>query len=250
MKTVIESNAAYHSSDRYVGSSTLKTIHKKSVYHALNRKQSEPTPAMVLGSAIHAKVLEPKTFDDEFLVIEKLDLRYNVDKEKKKGYEASGKILLQPKEGDVIERVYQSVINNPFAAQYLDGDIELSHYTTFMDVEVKVRPDVKGKDFIADIKTCQDNSPKAFRNDVFKYGYHIQAAFYAMVLDYPVEWFKFIAVETNHPYTTEVYTLSDEMIEMGIKDMVNALDKWKEYKQTGEIKLYDLPRLDDGSILI
>ena len=250
MKTVIESNAAYHSSNEYVGSSTLKTIHKKSVYHAVNRLQTEPTPAMLLGSAIHAKVLEPKKFDDEFLLIEKLDLRYNADKEKKKEYEASGKILIQPKDGELIDNVYDSVLSNPFAAQYLAGDIELSHYTTFMDVKVKVRPDVKGKDFISDLKTCQDNSPRAFRSDVFKYGYHIQAAFYCMVLGYPVESFKFIAVETNHPYTTEVYTLSEEMIEMGIADMVNALDKWKEYKQTGEVKLYDLPRLDDGSILI
>ena len=250
MKTLVESNESYHSSDEYVGSSTLKTIHKKSVYHAVNRIKTEPTPSMILGSAIHANILEPETFDNEFLVTEKLDLRYNVDKEKKKVYEASGKILLSPKDAEVIEYVSGSVLSNPFAAKYIDGEIELSHYTEFMGVKVKVRPDVKGVDFIADIKTCQDNSPRAFRSDVFKYGYHIQAAFYCMVLGYPVESFKFIAVETNFPYTTEVYSLSEELCEMGIQDMMNALDKWKEYKNTGEIKVYDLPRLDDGSILI
>jgi exodeoxyribonuclease VIII len=216
----------------------------------VNRLKTEPTPSMILGSAIHARILEPDTFDNEFLVTEKLDLRYNVDKEKKKVYEASGKILLSPKDGELVESAYISVTSNPYAEQYLDGDIELSHYTEFMDVLVKVRPDIKGVDFIADIKTCQDNSPRAFRSDVFKYGYHIQAAFYSMVLGYPIESFKFIAFETNYPYTTEVYSLSEDLCEMGIQDMMLALDKWRQYKDTGEIKLYDLPRLDDGSILI
>ena len=60
-----------------------------------------------------------------------------------------------------------------------------------------------------------------------------------------VENFKFIAVETNYPYSVEVYTLSDDMIEQGRKAWKRAFDDWKIYSETGIVSGYIWKDFDD-----
>jgi hypothetical protein len=75
---------------------------------------------------------------------------------------------------------------------------------------VRVRPDVINHvaGFICDVKTTQDASPRGFRSAVYKYNYHLQAAFYMDMLG--VDEFKFVTCEVNHPYTVVVHTLDDD----------------------------------------
>jgi hypothetical protein len=93
--------------------------------------------------------------------------------------------------------------------------------------------------------------------DVLKYRYDIQAAFYCDALGFDPKEFRFIAVETNHPFSIEVYGLSDEMIELGRNGNAykmgykQALDNWKFYKETDVALGYDSTnRNEDGSIII
>ena len=76
----------------------------------------------------------------------------------------------------------------------------------------------------------------------------MQAAFYCDMLG--VENFKFIAVETNYPYSVEVYTLSDDMIEQGRKAWKRAFDDWKIYSETGIVSGYIWNDFDDDGSLI
>ena len=50
----------YHSHNS-ISASGLKTIYKKSVYHLINQRFKE-TPAMALGTAVHAAILESDDF--------------------------------------------------------------------------------------------------------------------------------------------------------------------------------------------
>lgn len=253
MKTKIESNEDYHKNRRYISSSGIKKIHKKSVYHYLNELPFSSS-SMELGTLIHTAVLEPEKLADEYYVMPSVDRRTKAGKEEYSLHleRSKGKILIDDSMVKVKDNIVENFLANQDAVRYTKGDIELSHYTELMGVPVKVRPDCynKKEGFISDPKTCQDNSPKAFKRDVFKYGYHIQAAFYSDALGVDPKNFVFIAIETKHPYSVQCYTLGEEMIEFGREDYQSALFKWKEYLETGVASLYSGYQTDDNGIII
>ena len=80
-------------------------------------------------------------------------------------------------------------------------EIEISHYKQHEGVDVRIRPDVVNykEGFISDVKTCQDNSPKAFRRDVYKFSYQIQAVFYSDMLGIDPSEFRFILCTNQTP---------------------------------------------------
>ena len=251
MRTANDTNEKYHSSAG-ISASGLKTIYKKSVRHHIDRKPFE-SAAMALGSAVHAAMLEPNTFFDDYHVMPKIDRR---TKEGKEAYlveqkKAEGKVLITPDDYEKINAILDNFRNDDLAQKYCKGVIELSHYGKHEGLDVRVRPDCLNKvqGFISDVKTCQDNSPMAFKRDVYKYAYHLQAAFYMDIIG--VDEFRFIAVETNYPYTIEVYTLSDEMIEQGRKAWKAAFADWKLYVETGIISNHIWHEFnDDGSKIL
>jgi len=137
------------------------------------------------------------------------------------------------------------------AQKYCKGEIELSHYTQYEGIDVRVRPDVINhvSDFITDVKTCQDNSPQAFKRDVYNWGYHLQAAFYMDMCG--INNFRFIACTTKYPYTVEVYTLDEKDIEFGRMAYKNAFKQWKKYLETGVVSRYDWHNIhEDGSYIL
>jgi len=252
MRIEKDSNDIYHSHDS-ISASGLKYISKYSVFHFLNRIQKE-TDSMAFGTAVHTALLEKDTFYDIYHVMPEIgDLRKKENKELKKLEEekADGKILLSNTDYERIKGILKNFKKNKLAQKYCLGEVELSHYLEYDNIPVRVRPDVINHvaGFISDVKTCQDASPDAFRRDVFKWGYHLQAAFYMDMLE--VDTFKFVCVEVNHPYTVVVHTLNDEFIELGRKKYKQALKDWKHYLVTKEISLYHPDNLcDDGSYLI
>ena len=246
-----DSNEVYHSSAG-ISASGLKLIYKKSVYHYLKQRPFE-SAAMAFGSAVHAAILEPDTFFDLYHIMPKIDRR---TKEGKAAYateqkKAGDKLLLTPEDYDKIEAILDNYRNNDLAQKYCKGVIELSHYTKHNDLDVRVRPDCINvvEDYISDVKTCQDNAPIAFRRDIYKYGYHLQAAFYMDMLG--INNFKFIAVETNYPFSIEVYTLSDEMLEAGRNAWKKAFSDYELYMTTGIVRDHIWNEFaDDGSKIL
>ena len=104
----------------------------------------------------------------------------------------------------------------------------------------RVRPDRHYRDIsgspilILDWKSCQDASPKAFKSDFFKFGYDIQAVFYAeKVLGISADHFYFVAVEKNYPYNSAVYGLDFETIERAREKMNVALQRISLYYKEG-----------------
>lgn len=251
MKVTKDSNDIYHSHDS-ISASGLKIIHKKSVYHLINQQFKE-TPAMALGTAVHQAILEPHDFHDIYHVIEKIDKRTKAGKEEyqKQIDLAKGKIIIEDDIHEIIKSILGDFRQNDLAQKYCKGEIELSHYTQYEGIDVRVRPDVINhvSDFITDVKTCQDNSPQAFKRDVYNWGYHLQAAFYMDMCG--INNFRFIACTTKYPYTVEVYTLDEKDIEFGRMAYKNAFKQWKKYLETGVVSRYDWHNIhEDGSYIL
>jgi len=237
MITKVETNEQYHSS-KAISASGLKYIWKKSVWHYLNQKLYE-SDSLSLGTAVHTALLEPNNFYKDYIVMPKFDGRTKAGKEQKAEFlakaEAENKQLLDADSYDKVMGILENFKKNQEAKNYTEGEIELSHYLTFEGVEVRVRPDCINRvaGFISDPKTCQENTKEAFRRDIYKWGYHLQAAFYSDALGLPAENFIFIACETNYPYSVICYDLSEEHIERGRAAYKQALAEWKFYLETG-----------------
>ena len=246
-----DSNDHYHSHNS-ISASGLKEIYKKSVYHFLNRKFKE-SPAMKLGTAVHQAILEPDDFYDIYHIIEKIDKRTKAGKEEyeKQKNLAENKIILESDTHYIIKEILNSFREHKLAQHYCKGEIELSHYLKHEGVDVRVRPDCINRisNFISDVKTCQDNSPEVFKRDIYKWGYHLQAAFYMDMLG--IDKFKFIAITTSYPYTVEVYTLDEDTLEFGRNAWQQAFSNWKIYLETKQTPGYHWYKYDDdGSYLL
>jgi hypothetical protein len=252
MKIVKDSNDQYHA-QKSISASGLKEISKNSVYHYLNRLPFESS-AMALGTAVHTALLEPDTFYDIYYPMPEIkDARTKEGRLLKKEAEekSEGKICLSFWDYKKIKTILKNFKSNKLARAYCKGEVELSHYLKHDNVDVRVRPDVINhvSDFICDVKTTQDASPKAFRSSIYKFNYHLQAAFYMDMLG--INNFKFVVCETNHPHAVVVYTLDDDMIELGRKKWQQAFNDWKNYLDNGQINLYHSETFDvDGSYLI
>lgn len=222
-------NAEYHARPE-VSKSGLDQI-RRSPLHYWNRYLNPdriiepPTPAMVLGSALHTRVLEPHLFADEYAVAPE-----GVDRRTKEGKlrwadfeaEADGKTVLKAEDVAHIEAMALSLHRHPAARTILrlPGKCEQSYFWTdeTSGEKCKCRPDWHSDDrrLIADVKTTDDASPRGFLRSVMKYRYHVQAAFYSQSLQ--AEEFLFLAVEKKPPYAVAVYTTPPELIERGLRE--------------------------------
>jgi len=110
----------------------------------------------------------------------------------------------------------------------------------------KCRCDVVNGDVIADLKTCGDASPRAVRNSVLRFGYHIQAAHYLRGTG--AQRFVLIFVEKTAPYLTAVYELDAEALASGrtarqdaicLFEACSASGVWPGY--SSEIESLSLP---------
>lgn len=261
-KSAQMTNADYHQNPA-VSKSHLDMVAKSPRHYWArfvdpNRVIPEPTPAMVVGSAVHTRVLEPHRYGIEYAVAPECDRRTKAGKEVWDEFQAScrGKTVLTAEQDALAEAVANAVREHPAAALLLDkpGNAEKSYFwkDSATGERCKCRPDWHSdcRRLIVDLKTTDDASPAAFQRSIHKWRYHVQAAWYLRGLS--AEQFVFIAVEKSPPYLCGVYVATPEMVAAGERiadrDLARlsecrAADQWPGYSD--EIVPIDLPRWSD-----
>ena len=251
MKRIKDTNDKYHS-HKSISASGLKTIFKKSVYHHLN-STFKMTDAMNFGSAVHSAILEDGT---DIAVMPEINLRTKKGKEIKENFinENKGKIIIKKEEEDAINTIKWNFNKHSLAKNLIQRltETEVSYYGKIDNVDVRVRPDgIKENDYIIDIKTTADASPRYFKNSIYNFAYHLQACFYCEALGYDPARFRFISIENKYPYSVEVFAMSDDMIEYGKDAWRVAFDCWKEYLETNDTGGFWWENFnDDGSLIL
>lgn len=253
------SNADYHAhpavSKSHLDKVAKSPAHYFEAYLNPDRVIPEPTPAMVLGTALHTAVLEPALWGEQFAVApEGIDRRTKAGKEAWAEFEAGsqGKTLLKAEDADQVRRMAKAVHDHP-ASRFLlnlEGKREASYFWTDQDtgIECKCRPDWHSLDrrLIVDVKTTEDASPRGFAKSVANFRYHVQAHWYLRGLE--AEQFLFVCVEKSAPYLVAVYAATPVLIAAGgraaERDLATiaqcrAADQWPGYGD--EIQPIDLP---------
>ena len=246
---VIETNAEYHGYREAISKSRLSNIAVCPAYFKwCEDNPTDPSDDMVLGSAFHKIVLEPETFDKEFMIMPHFDRR---TKEVRLGYEnlmnkvKGGAItLITQEQYDTICGMRDSIMSNPYARKLINGNIEQSMYFTddLTKVECKCRPDVWRKVadrvVITDLKSAKSVMPNDFMRDCVKYHYDLQTAMYregaSKVLGVPKDNidFVFIAVEKKPPYLLNILQADTYVIQKGEADFREYIGTYKECLET------------------
>ena len=247
---VIETNSEYHGYREAISKSRLSNISVCPAYFKwCEDNPTEPSDDMVLGSAFHKIVLEPETFNDEFMIMPHFDRR---TKEGRLGYEnLMNKVqgncitLITQEQYDTICGMRDSIMSNPYAKKLIKGNIEQSIYweDDLTKVKCKCRPDVWRKVadriVITDLKSTKSVMPNDFMRDVVKYHYDLQTAMYregiSKILDVPKENidFVFIAVEKKPPYLLNILQADTYVFQKGEADLREFLGTYKECLEDG-----------------
>jgi len=260
------SNEEYHSGPG-VSKSALDIIHRSPAhYQASLLLPRTETPAMVIGTAIHAAVLEPETFEAKFVVAPEVNRRTNAGKEEWERFRysalAAGMRMLTQEQYDAARNVRDAVYANRMAANLLcGGKAERSVYWNEVvdgaEVLCKCRPDYLREDGICvDLKTTEDTRSDHFIRSVVNYRYHVQAAWYERGIGEVLPAardFVFLAVEKEPPYGTGIFTLPDDFIDVGnyaaMADLrtfarCKAADHWPCYAE--EVQVLEAPKWFKG----
>lgn len=152
-----------------------------------------------------------------------------------------GRISLSKAEYRACRGISHRVHTHPSAKQiFHTGWPETSIFWTDRDTGVSCRgrldwiypEDVNTKNrTIVDVKSTINASSNSFQRDVFKYGYHIQAAMYwdgLTSLGYNVGNFIFSAWEKKPPFATALYYMTTELLNAGREEYKKLIKIYAE----------------------
>jgi len=223
-------NDEYHAHNS-ISKSGLDLVARSPAHYRYQEKR-EPSRAMVIGSAIHAAILEPEVFASKYMLLR--DVKDRRASEYKQAVAVYGEeFVLTGKESDYVAGMQESVRTSRSIMTLLekDGDAELSVFTKdpVTGVEVRCRFDWLTKCGIPlDLKKTQDARPDAFGRSVYNYRYHVQEAFYRDVWKWEtgdsIDRMRFAAIEERMPHATMVYKLDDEALNEGRRLYREALN--------------------------
>ena len=233
------SNEVYHKQVGY-SSSAIKTVCKQSLAHYMAQKPLGDSPAFALGSAVHATLLEP----ERDLVIKGPKTRVSKLFKDLYANKTEDQVVLTEVEYHVHKKMCESALANDKCMKLLTDKRRVTESSIFTSdpangLNLKTRPDlyIPETGQIVDIKTTIDASPKGFAEQVGKYAYHIQGAFYlhtCKLAGLDVKEFSFMAIEKTAPYIAHVHVMSPELVIQATKKVKETLDFIAEANKTGD----------------
>jgi hypothetical protein len=250
----------YHGAPGF-SNSMLKNMEPPARLPVYLAEKREPTAAQIIGTLVHARVLEPDKPLPKIVVPPETypaPADCSAVKQKKaqpgdplpwhgsanyckawnQNNRAAGNIILTQTEFDCVNGCVASIAKNPRCKEiFARGKSEVSLFRNFNyggTVLRKARFDwLPLGNALVDVKTTQDASPEAFAKEILNYRYHVQAAYYLDIFndsraesEPPKECFIFVAVEKHPPYLTAVYNLEIKAIGQGRKLYIDGLVKY------------------------
>jgi hypothetical protein len=214
------------------GSGAIRQFIKSPAHfqHYIRTKGEPPTPAMLLGSATHCAVLEPREFDQRYVRAPDIDKRTKAGKEAWAIFSDANqdKTILTPDQHNTAYAIRDTLLAMPEYRRLVFGaeviGVEVSEFWTDAGTGIKLkgRADMLRSDGVCiDLKTTVDASPNGYPRAIARYGSHVQAAMYCDAFN--CERFVFVAVENKPPFAAGIYTLDEASLELGRQQYHAAL---------------------------
>lgn len=159
-----------------------------------------------------------------------------------KDFKASndGNILMKPSDVRICERIEANIREHYDAGNLLLGDGDSQKSLFWRDpttgLECKCRFDFVPADVLVDLKTAKSTDPRDFANQCWFLKYFWQAAHYRRGwYEYTGEWrdFVFVVVKNSEPFDVATYSLDDEWVGLGERQIEATLRKVAECAENG-----------------
>jgi hypothetical protein len=168
----------------------------------------EASDAQEFGKVAHGVILEKESY---VFPRGPIDRRTKAGKEEYQAFleNSGGENVLDHCDGVILERMLKYGLGrNPVARKLIDGceHFETTYRAKHGDGYLQCRPDGLCSDYIVELKTCR--RVDSFVCDFWRYGYHIQAAWYNYVIrecGYRPRDFEYIALEKDGGYECVVF---------------------------------------------
>lgn len=214
----------------------------------------EPTPAFELGRLTHLAILEPDRYLSLVVETDIPDKRHKAYKDAV--IENPDKTVLIKPTTDLIRVMRKTIYENALAPKTLIGGktevtIFVMHPTLKIPLKGRLDYISKNEDYVLDYKTAAQITWPFFENDSARYGYHVQASYYLMLLELMnkrIEHYFILAQEKDEPFDTVLYKYGFETLEKG-REIIDVLlpkiafcfeqNKWPGY--TDEPQVLSLP---------
>ena len=229
----------YFGLEGYESNSSLKPALRSMAHYVHNKITPRvDKPYFNLGSAIHAAILEPIRFQNEYVVSPVYDGRTKAGKQAKSEFLAEnfGKFIITDDDMEVINGIAENVAYHSDAMHLLKaGKSEVSYFWPDPETDIWMRARVDSESLYAtlDIKSTDDASTKGFVKSCAKFSYDMQAYIYSEARSQVLgesKQFVFLAVEKKAPYTIGLYAASSEMLASGLLQYREALRRVAEYR--------------------
>jgi hypothetical protein len=205
-----ESLAEYLADRDHVSSSQLRRFMRHGPI-ALSAP-AERFEGSVMGEALHALLLEPESFEQQYLV---LDGSVPSSKDVSEG-DAMRRAWLDAWQWTALLKAREAILSctrAPLGDWFAHGEKELSIYwADESGVRWRARPDCFTGEIVLDLKTTVDCRPEPFARTRERLWYDLQAAHYVDAvgrLTGKSSRFAYVAAELTPPYTVWVHELSD-----------------------------------------
>ena len=233
---------AYHSDDA-VGSSLIRKLQTSTPMHAKAMMETPmSSPAMSLGTALHAAMLEPENDLAQAVVQPDIDKRTKLGKEEHAAFSAAhlGRCIITQEQAENLDGMVIACLKDWRIKHALSAckRREVSVFGSIGGHPAKARLDAwNGHGMVLDLKTTRDLACD-FEKSIANFGYGLQAAWYREVLRsvfrtegrlMPDDFsFVFLVVETTYPHGTAVYRMSDEVMDCYSDRLVELQKQWWE----------------------
>lgn len=209
---------------------SLLKAYGRSALHGLHARQfdMEPTPAMQKGTATHALLFNTSRV-----------VGYPGKARRGKDYDAfveanPDTVILTMKDYDAARFMAEAVLTHPVAGELLSGTCETTLLFEWNGLKCRATPDVRGDNFVNDVKTTADGDPRKFTWHALRMYYHAQLRMQAIGcfqsgLKAP-EFHYLTVVESAPPWPVTVYEIQPRALEKGEK----LLMLWSERLKTCE----------------
>jgi len=230
--------------------SSLKPYAKSAMQGKFDEDNRKESDEMVFGTALHTAVLEPDEFTNRYTSMPKVDGRTKEGKLAKAAAieAAKGKIIL-PETGKLslewLTGSRDALMAHPDVANLFKRGMDAEAAIVWKDRDTgilcKALTDAAIQDSwptLGDIKSSgSDVDEESFGFTLFKWGMHIQAAFYIdgyQTITGKLPNFVICPVESKPPHHVMFYQVTGPSIALGRKTYKRILPRWAKAKATGQ----------------
>lgn len=241
-----QSDYAYRKEDGVNQSSLKKILESPAHYQAALKFKMIPTPAMEMGTALHALSLDgEEAFNgayvkkpDDIKLTTKEGKEWKASIGRKKVLSTGGKDDAWNSVQGMAKSLERLAWFDPSQQDYIKHN-EVSIYWEDRGVSCKARLDrvLVEEGIVLDLKTTDSVDPELFTKKVVSLGYDFQAGFYtraAMAAFNKPFRFIFVAVERKAPFTVDLFEVTPDMMHEGFYKVEKALDLYAECQESGE----------------